>query len=213
MGHVAPKVGDFGVDLECGGIVAADDSSKKQTSGSKLHVKALVPEISAMCLDGSIKHEVGVNVDGHVKGFSADIEKGTTVDDAERKVIKEKRQKMSNKKPPRPPRGLSLDSTDQKFIKELSELSMQKYARIERMKALKKMKATKASSSGSNLLATLFTLLFFLVIIFQGMSSRGPSISQSSAVSVGAVENGLISVHYLNPSASESKDHASVSSK
>lgn len=86
---------------------------------------------------------------------------------------KEKRMSMSAKKPPRPPRGLSLDAADQKLIKEISELAMIKRARIERMKALKKMKAAKAVSSASasssgNFIAMMFTILFCVVILFQG---------------------------------------------
>lgn len=91
---------------------------------------------------------------------------------SEGKLRKERRSTMSAKKPPRPPRGLSLDAADQKLIKEISELLMIKRARIERIKALKKMKAAKgmsaSASSGGNLIAMLFTVLFCIVIIFQG---------------------------------------------
>lgn len=82
---------------------------------------------------------------------------------------KDKRKSTSAKKPPRPPRGLSLDAADQKLIKEIAELAMIKRARIDRIKALKKMKASSTSSSStSSLLAFLFTVLFFLVLCFQG---------------------------------------------
>jgi hypothetical protein len=64
-----------------------------------------------------------------------------------------------------------LDAADQKLIKEISELAMLKRARIERMKALKKVKATKASSN-SNLFAMVFTILFCLVILFQGNNAH-----------------------------------------
>lgn len=91
-------------------------------------------------------------------------------------------------KPPRPPRGLSLDAADQKLIKELSELAMIKRARIERMKALKKMKEAKASSisasSSGNLMAILFTLLFCVVIIFQGCHPVGSSPRTRSVIAV-----------------------------
>ncbi|KAL5852200.1 hypothetical protein ACOSQ3_007318 [Xanthoceras sorbifolium] len=77
-----------------------------------------------------------------------------------------------------------------------------KRARVERMRALKKMKAAKQSSSSSNLLATVFTMIFCLVIIFQGMSSSGTPVSfQGSPMSTGATEGGLISVQFSgNPS-------------
>ncbi|KAH9605517.1 hypothetical protein KSS87_014227 [Heliosperma pusillum] len=92
-----------------------------------------------------------------------------------RKVVKEKGKGMSAKKhpkPPRPPRGLSLDSADQKLIKELHELARVKRARVERMKALKKAKESRPRSLKNQLFATLLTILFCLVLFFQGISSR-----------------------------------------
>lgn len=119
------------------------------------------------------------------------------------KKVKDKRKSTSSKKPPkppRPPRGLSLDAADQKLIKEISELAMMKRARVERMRTLKKMKAAKASPSNSNLYATVITVLFCLVIVFQGLFSRS-----SSRVSFGgspessvASSGGFISVQYHN---------------
>lgn len=94
---------------------------------------------------------------------------------------KDSRKSISAKKPPkhpRPPRS-SLDAADQKLIKEMAELAMIKRVRIERMKALKKMKAAKASSpasasaSSGNLVALLFTILFFIAMIFKGCHPSG----------------------------------------
>lgn len=86
---------------------------------------------------------------------------------------REKGKPKKSPKPPRPPRALlSLDAADQKLIKEIAELAMIKRAKTERMKALKKMRAAKASSSssssGGNLMAILFTVIFFVVIVLQG---------------------------------------------
>ncbi|KAL5713985.1 hypothetical protein ACHQM5_016008 [Ranunculus cassubicifolius] len=84
---------------------------------------------------------------------------------------------------------------------------MLKRARRERMKAQKKLKAEKASqsSSSSSLCAMLVTVIFCLIIIFQGIFSSGRSHSsfdgspESSAVN----KDALISVqYYKNPSAS-----------
>ncbi|PIN23253.1 hypothetical protein CDL12_04019 [Handroanthus impetiginosus] len=114
---------------------------------------------------------------------------------------KEKGMSMSAKKPPkppRPPRGLSLDAADQKLIKELAELAMIKRARIERMKALKKMKAAKASSasatSSGNLIAMVFTILFCIVIIFQGCHPSGILLGNSPPKSYGAAESNIVTV-------------------
>ncbi|XP_071703822.1 uncharacterized protein [Rutidosis leptorrhynchoides] len=128
---------------------------------------------------------------------------------------KEKRKKVSSSakkppKPPRPPRGFSLDAADQKLIKELAELALMKRARIERMKALKQKKALKASSSSSSmngsLFATLFTVIFFLMMLLQGMSCRSPGVtSHGSPQTAQTNENGLIFIQeQLNPSASNS---------
>ncbi|KAG6431349.1 hypothetical protein SASPL_109428 [Salvia splendens] len=95
--------------------------------------------------------------------------------------------KKKSSKPPRPPRGLSLDAADQKLIRELSELAMIKRAKIERTKVLKKMRAAKASSSSSasssgNLMALLFTFIFFAVVVLQGCHSSGVAHSSNSAI-------------------------------
>lgn len=109
-----------------------------------------------------------VSVDGE-KCLRNGKDGGGVSPDSEGKLRKERRSTMSAKKPPRPPRGLSLDAADQKLIKEISELLMIKRARIERVRALKKTKAAKGmSSSAGNLIAMLFTLVFCIVIIFQG---------------------------------------------
>lgn len=125
-----------------------------------------------------------------------------------KKIEKEKRKSTSAKKPPkppRPPRGYSLDAADRKLIKELHELAMMKRARVERMKALKKMKAAKASSSvplGSNgsFFAMFFTVLFFLVLIFQGMSSGNSSTSFHGSPESGVARESSL----VNPSSSPS---------
>lgn len=74
-------------------------------------------------------------------------------------------------KPPRPPKGPSLDAADQKLVREIVELARKKRARIEQIKAAKKTKASKSSSVQSGISAMIITLLFFCVIIFQGISS------------------------------------------
>ncbi|VVA97946.1 unnamed protein product [Arabis nemorensis] len=120
---------------------------------------------------------------------------------------KEKRKKSASK-PPRPPRGPSLDAADQKLIREIAELAMLKRARIERMRALKKSRAAKAASAASslgNVLATLFTAIFFFVLIFQGSSPRAAvSSGTSPLVDAGKANGGFVSVRYAgNPAASE----------
>lgn len=93
---------------------------------------------------------------------------------AESQVGKEKRKVSSAKKsskPPRPPQGLILYASDHKLVKEIAELAILKKARKERMKALKKLKAAKAAASGlsssGSTFSMLFSIVFFLVILFQ----------------------------------------------
>ncbi|KAL0436004.1 UNVERIFIED_CONTAM: hypothetical protein Sradi_0308300 [Sesamum radiatum] len=92
-------------------------------------------------------------------------------------------------KPPRPPKGPSLDAADMRLIKEISKIAMKKRERIERLKAYKKMKAARlpppsssssssssfSPSSGGTISAMVITILFILVLIFQGLGSLGSS--------------------------------------
>ncbi|KAK8985448.1 hypothetical protein V6N11_068704 [Hibiscus sabdariffa] len=140
---------------------------------------------------------------------STNVEGQESKDARENKSGKEKRKSFGNKKhpkPPRPPRAPSLDAADQKLIREIAEFARLKRARIERMKALKKLKATKppSSSSSCNMFATVFTVIFCLVILFQGMSSGStPASYQGSPLPAGAAQGGP-STHQFsgNPSAS-----------
>ncbi|CAH9114989.1 unnamed protein product [Cuscuta epithymum] len=131
----------------------------------------------------------------------------------EKKVEKEKRKSISAKKPPkppRPPRGLSLDAADQKLIKEIHELALIKRARIDRMKALKKLKAVKASSVSSafsgSFFAMFFTVVFFMVLIFQGMSSGNGSSSFHDSPESGVPQD-QSNLSPSNPSISTNSRH------
>lgn len=89
----------------------------------------------------------------------------------EKKVVKAEdmgKKKVLKKppKPPRPPKSLSLVASDEKLVQEISIL---KRARIERIKALKRKKNAKAKSSSSNLLAMIVTVIFCLIIVWQGI--------------------------------------------
>lgn len=127
----------------------------------------------------------------------------------EKKHMKEKRKISIQKasKPPRPPKGPTLDVLDSKLVTEMSELSMKRRARIKRIKALKKMKAKIESSSSSSssssltcsLAAMVATLLFLILIFFQGFLSRHNSnASFKGSPEPAAVAHDLISVRLLN---------------
>lgn len=184
----------FVIDLEVGGNV---DTSPEQKDFAKL---SDFVKLSTTVNDGGCNENVVKVV------IDSKVEEGD-------KVGKAKRKKGSGTKkapkPPRPPRGFSLDAADQKLIKELAELAMMKRARIERMKALKQKRALQAASNSStsgSLFATIFTVIFFLMIFFQGMSCKSSSVtSQGSPQTVHTNENGLVfTQEQLNPSASNS---------
>ncbi|PIN15564.1 hypothetical protein CDL12_11807 [Handroanthus impetiginosus] len=102
-------------------------------------------------------------------------------------------------KPPRPPRGPSLDAADMRLVKEISKISMKKRERIERIKALKKTKAAKLSysSSGSTISAMIVTILFFLVLILQGLgSSTSSNLTISEAPQPAPETTGLTPIQF-----------------
>lgn len=179
MDHIPSRDAEFELNLESGGTTSEEDVTKDlepvSTWSSVTLNKFLCSGYGS--LDGSIIREDRANLCHNVSNSTevsvenVKVEKEGKFDSAENKPVKEKRQKMGSKKapkPPRPPRGPSLDAADHKLIREISELAMLKRARVERMKAVRKMKAAKTSSSNSNWAAMVFTVLFCLVIIFQG---------------------------------------------
>ncbi|KAI5446614.1 uncharacterized protein LOC127074303 [Lathyrus oleraceus] len=193
------------VDLESGLPLIEDNSRRISNSITAKQGKMLFAQFSGEFVGGFVRGEVGTSSyfnESNLSEVSFDVMKVMNKIPA-----KENRKKVSNKKaakPPRPPKGPSLDEADYRLIRELSELATLKRARVERMKALKKMKNAKPNSSNStSALALVFTVLFFVVIIFQGMSSGKSSVAsfQGSPISGGGGGGGLISVQYqLNPS-------------
>ncbi|KAK4265924.1 hypothetical protein QN277_026911 [Acacia crassicarpa] len=185
---------DAEFDLEKGLSETEDDSKKESSPCAAKQEKSFFAKVSGGFV-GTDEEKPSLYCNESNKLFS-----GQDLVDVEKTPIKGKRKKGSNKKapkPPRPPRAPSLDAADHKLIRELTEVAMLKRARIERLKALRKMRASKSSpsSSSSSILATVFTIVFCIVIIFQGMSSG----SSSRASFQGSP---LVSAQYpLNPSA------------
>lgn len=166
MDHIVTIERNYEVDIESGCSVSEESSSEESSPGVKRQAKAVIGKVCGRFIDGLMK---GMPHTANVNEVMVKMEETKSAE--EKKVVKEKRKKSSNKKPPKPPkppRGPSLDAADQKLIREISELAMLKRARVERMKALKKMKAAKQSSSNVNLFATVFTMIFCLVLLFQG---------------------------------------------
>ncbi|KAK7363450.1 hypothetical protein VNO77_05594 [Canavalia gladiata] len=215
MDQRSVKDEDAEVDLESGLLAVTEDYSKNASKQGKTLFAKVSCGLVGDSIEGEDRHSVYCD-ESNLTLVSMDMVKVTNTllmgqECAENNTpLKEKRKKFSNKKapkPPRPPRAPSLDAADHKLIREIAGLAMLKRARIERMKALKKMKATKAtSSSSSSMFAMVFTVVFCVVIIFQGMSSGKGSVAsfQGSPVPAGGAEGGLIDVqHQLNPSSSD----------
>ncbi|OIV95944.1 hypothetical protein TanjilG_27048 [Lupinus angustifolius] len=213
---------DIEVDLESGMPLIGDDSNNVSTPGTSKRGTTLLSKISGGFVGGSVNSDHRPSLysnESNLNEVSMDVVQETnkpkmgqdSVRRAEKLPVKEKRKRTSNKKaarPPRPPQPPTLDAADRKLMREISELAMLKRARVERMKALKKMRATKSSSSSnSRTWAMIFTAVFVIVIIIQGLSSGKSSVAslQGSPLSTSETEGGLISVQYqINPSASDS---------
>lgn len=206
MDHMLSRGSDFDVDLES----CRSTSGEAGNNNSTLDAKAGNVLFTSVCNgDGEelSKTENGLNMNSHTQDGD-ELTRGSVrvcIDEVslvEKKKSKEKRKSTSAKKPPkppRPPRGLSLDAADQKLIKEIAELATIKRARIERMKALKKLKAAKAAPPSAALngssLALLFTIFFFFVLLFQGISYRSSTMNFYDSVQLGRVrENRFIIV-------------------
>ncbi|KAI3749695.1 hypothetical protein L2E82_20311 [Cichorium intybus] len=85
----------------------------------------------------------------------------------------QKHKTRNSKKPPRPRKSPSLTTADLRLVKEISELVIKKRAKVERLKSMKKMRAVKppSPSSKTTLIAMIITLLFVIIIVFQGKYS------------------------------------------
>ncbi|CAI0626499.1 unnamed protein product [Linum tenue] len=206
---------DFYVDLESGpnnnNTGRAGEPSSPPSPGNG--VRSLFNKVYSVLAKGEEEGQKllcgnggGTNSDGEQQAKSEDNNETTASSGSDHSDEKQQQRRKSSSphkkspKPPRPPRGPSLDAADLKLIKEISELAMLKRARIERIKAMKKAKVAKQSpvSSTGNLFAMVFTVLFFLVILCQGMSSRIIPIDLQTAPEPSRMmDNDLISVQYF----------------
>ncbi|KAF2325075.1 hypothetical protein GH714_022641 [Hevea brasiliensis] len=164
------------VDLESGGTTSEEDGTNDLVSANKQTKKVLNSVWSGpLGFDGlgnssKFGEDADENVEFLLDKNSEGKEGQQQIPFVNKKLLEEKKKKKNSRqapKPPRPPKGPSLDAADQKLVQEITELAMRKRARIERIRVLKKMRAAKSSSWNSSLYAMAFTVLFFLVLIFQ----------------------------------------------
>lgn len=166
---------DFDIDLESGGT-SEDDASK---SLGLENSKNLLGRVCELCRSEStngedcscsydkliVSDEISYKDKEHLGEF-----RQKPINFGHERIDKEKSKKQKSakpSKPPRPPRGPSLDASDMMLLKEIAELNV-KRRRMERSRTLNRIKKEKSSSSSTSLFACLLTLIFLLVIIFQG---------------------------------------------
>lgn len=211
---------DVLADLECGasGTTTEEDESRESVSSSSRGKKTLSRSLGgALIYNGSISSESdsdssdgflksssskGGRVELFIEGSSGGEDHWDLVALLHKKNPSGQHKKPSlikASKPPRPPKGPYLNASDLKLVKELSELAARKRARIERMKALRKIKAAKRQSSNSSIIALIITVLFFLVILFQGLFSQNNVDREFQGSPAPAVATeGLISIQLFD---------------
>lgn len=178
MDHIGLKRSDSSIiDMEMGRTLSEDDDVVQGNA-----VKKKLGRLRSGFLTGSARSTGDLNSieDGMNSGENLKILVSQVSDESlsslGNKMAKDNRKQKNLKKPPkppRPPRGPSWETADMDLVRQASELARLKHARNERLKALKMKRAEKASSSSINILAMFITILFFLVIIFQGfLASR-----------------------------------------
>ncbi|XP_021836871.1 uncharacterized protein [Spinacia oleracea] len=208
---MASREGEFLVDLECGGTTSEEELSGDAVSDNgRGRVAVSRGRNGVLCYSG-LTNGGAVVVDSNIGGQGVDllIDKSSEGEDCrdfvavlEKRNPKEQRKKVGSKKaskPPRPPNGPLLTASDLKLVKELSELAARKRARVERIKAFRKMKDAKRSSSGSSVTAMVITVVFFLIIVFQGIYS-GSSFTKKfqGSPAPATAKEGLISIQLFN---------------
>ncbi|KDP28286.1 hypothetical protein JCGZ_14057 [Jatropha curcas] len=209
------------VDIESGGTTSEEDATNDLVSANKQSKKVLgsvwAGPLSFDGLVNSSKFGEDANENAELLLDKSEGEEGQQNSAfVNKKLVEEKQTKKNSRKapkPPRPPKGPSLDAADQKLVQQITELAMRRRARNERIKTLRKMRATKSSSWNSSLFAMVITVIFCLVIIFQGICSRnsGRMCLQGSSKSAVAASEDLISVQFYKDSANESEGPGSGS--
>lgn len=194
---------DFVIDLEDSPNVAAVNAGDAG-DGKKFFNKVWIGLVGC---DGSNRGEEVMEFENRLDRFAeSQLENGEAMS-VYKKIGGVEKPKMKGykkpPKPPRPPRPLSVDLADQKLVREITELAVLKRARVERMRALKKTKNGKGStSSAGNSFALLITLAFCIVIIWQGIFSRGsPTTSfqgSPEAIETAAGGGSFISIQFYS---------------
>ncbi|KAJ0112315.1 hypothetical protein Patl1_00849 [Pistacia atlantica] len=176
MDLFASKERDLEADLESGETTSEEDRTKDPVSANR-QTNIIFNWIwtGQFSSDGFVRGKGGnlySNSSKFGEAAGENVELLIDKNSEEKKCVEGKRKKTNSRKPPKPPRppkGPTLDAADQKLVREIADLAMRKRARSERIKALKRMKAAKAPASNSTVFAMIITLIFCLIIVFQGI--------------------------------------------
>ncbi|KAG8653313.1 hypothetical protein MANES_05G013000v8 [Manihot esculenta] len=198
MDHSISRDSEHEVDLESGGTTSEEDGTYDLVSANRQTKKLLNSDWSGpLSFDGlGNSSKFGGDADENVEFLldrNSEGEDGLQqIPFVNKKHLEQKKKKKNSRKapkPPRPPKGPLLDAADQKLVQEITELAMRKRARIERIRVLKKMREAKSSSWNSTLYAMAFTVVFFLILVFQGIfgCAGGESMSMQVHESIGRV--------------------------
>ncbi|GER42813.1 T6A9.7 protein [Striga asiatica] len=172
------------VDIESGEARNESHTKTESNSGSKWGKKKTLNKLfgGVLGFNGLVGPTTKPNV---ICGSEVEYPKEPIQGPAPKVEIENKKGGKIKKapKPPRAPGTPSLNAADIRLIKEISKIAMKKRERFERIKALKKMKAARlplsssssSSSSCSTISAMVITILFFLLLIFQGIGGRTSS--------------------------------------
>lgn len=88
--------------------------------------------------------------------------------------------KPSWKKPPRPPSRAAINALRERDMKGISDTAFLRRAKLQRMRSMRKHKFAKPSSVKTGFWALLVTISFCIIMIMQGIFSRGTGGSQDS---------------------------------
>ncbi|CAI9764219.1 unnamed protein product [Fraxinus pennsylvanica] len=181
MGDADSTGGCLDIDLENGGTMSEENGTKSKglSGGSSKKLLSRVrsgflrgesPDGSKRFSDRSHSYDKLLDLD-EVSLTNMEFKFGKVRNETMNFLDKEKSKNpnfVKPSKPPRPPKGPSLDAADLKMLKEISMLNL-KRKRMEKMRTLKTIKKEKASSLSTNLFAIFVTIIFFYVIIYQGL--------------------------------------------
>lgn len=175
MGFVFPldseaseqKKKGFDIDLEIGANSTVCENEGRSRAVSCIGKATSYQKVMSSPTDLSRVHD-RPSENGKIRCFLGQNRTSLSESGSGKEKLKEKSLRKPTK-PPKPPKALSLDAAEQKMAREMAELALQKRLRMERMKSIRNMKKGNRGSNYSNLCSLFVTVLFCVIIIWQGL--------------------------------------------